>query len=133
MLFHKHSPGIEIEFETEAEVETVRSSYEEYMARLLTLGNDGSISQHDKDVVARWDGPKRSFRGSGHTRLADKLRDFYEATDERVEAILDEPENGDRIADAARRYELGINAAHLLESIELHASMDVEWQGLEDR
>jgi hypothetical protein len=131
MIFERPSPGVKIIFENEREVRTVHAAYVEYATRMISLGNDGSVSAHEKDVINKWeDRPTSYFRGGSHRSVAEKLFDFHEATEERVDEILDERDNPDRVFDAAKRYEFGSLALELAESIELQASMDVELENL---
>jgi hypothetical protein len=129
MLYDQYPDGggVDIDFEDANEVETVRSAFEEYTEHLLSLGNDASVSDYQKWVIRDWEGPEQHYRAGNHKQLADRLRYFFETTEERVGEIQAEGDNPDRITDSARRYELGHNAARLLESIELRAAIDAEW------
>lgn len=124
--------GVIIDFETETEVAAVRSAFEEHAAHLISLGNESSVTDYQKDVINEWEGPNRRYRGSNHRLMTERLSYFVEVTEERVEEILAEADNPDRIADSARRYSLGHAAAGLLESIGLQASMEEDWSEILD-
>lgn len=132
MLYDQYpgGPGIAIDFQGEREVETVRFAFEEHALHLISLGNESSVSDYQREVIERWEGSQKRYRGNSHKSVTEKLRFLYEATERRVDEILAESGNPDRIVDSARRYELGQNALHLLESIELQASMGAELDSL---
>lgn len=130
MLYDRNTEtaGILIKLENELEVETVRMAFQEHAAHLMDMGNDSSISDYQKEAIRTWEGrQKQNYRAGSHRQLVDRLRYFADATDERMEELLDESDNPHRAEDLARRYSLGIQAAQLIDSIELRADMDEEW------
>jgi hypothetical protein len=130
MLYDRRteSGGISVKLENALEVETVRTAFEEHAAYLMDMGNDSSISDYQKEAIRTWSGrQKQEYRASNRHPLMDRLRYFAEVTDERVDELLDERDNPHRIEDSSRRYDMGIRAAHLVNSLELYAGMEEEW------
>lgn len=127
----EHAPtGIKVTFDDGSEVETVRLAYKEGVVRKLSVGNDSSISQHEEEVIDRWTGASKAMYRGSQRLLTGRLRDFHEATEERVDELLTEHDNPNRTGEAARRYELGARAFELLERIDFRASMDEDLRSL---
>jgi hypothetical protein len=127
-MYYNQSPhnGINIEFEG-IEVETVREVYKERIAYLISVGNDSSVSDYQKGI-AKWQGTEQNYYAATSEPLVEVLKYFSDATAERVDEILDVIGNSDRFVAAAKRYELGQNASHLLLGIEVQSALDAEWK-----
>ena len=129
------SGGVEIKFENAEEVEAVRAAFEEHNAHLEALGNHSSISDYQRRV-ALWRGDQQYYRAGNSKQLLAKLKYFGEATDERVEELMDEQNRPDRVEAVKARYHAGKQVMKLISSIELNESMDADLsellEGLED-
>ena len=81
MNYRPNSPkgGIEANF-VGSEVKTVRRAFEENAERLISLGNDSSISEYQKWVMG-WTGTNQTYRGASSSQLVEPLRYFTEATE----------------------------------------------------
>ena len=89
-------------------------AFSENAERLVALGNDSSVSEYQK-WVARWTGSSQTYKGPTYDQLAEPLRYFVEATEEKVDEVLDNSSRETRIEAAAKRYELGYYAALILQ------------------
>ena len=116
IIYNPNSPrgGIEATFVGPEEVEAVREAFSENAERLVALGNDSSVSEYQK-WVARWTGSSQTYKGPTYDQLAEPLRYFVEATEEKVDEVLDNSSRETRIEAAAKRYELGYYAALILQ------------------
>jgi hypothetical protein len=117
-MFYKESSGHGIEAQFNGiEVVVVRRAFVEDIHRLRSLRNDSSISDYTK-WVARWKGATQTYRSGTPDTLRDPLRYFVEATEDRVDELLDTKPAKLRLKFAARRYELGWYAAEILDQME---------------
>lgn len=125
MQYNPNSPngGIEATFVGPEEVEAVREAFSENAERLIALGNDSSVSKYQK-WVAKWTGSSQTYKGPGHDQLAEPLRYFVDATEEKVDEVLDTHSSATRIDAAAKRYELGYYAAMILQEMDQSQSGD---------
>jgi hypothetical protein len=114
---HTHNGGIEATFEGPEEVETVREAFSENAQRLISLGNDSSVSGYQK-WVAEWTGSVQTYKGAHYDQLAEPLRYFVEATEEKADEVLDTHPSATRIQAAAKRYELGYYASMILQEMD---------------
>ncbi len=109
------------------DVETVRTAFRYKNDLLRAVGNDSSISTHQK-LIEEWKGDEEAYRGPNHVPVIEALMDYYEATDHVVDEILDTPESPTRALDAEERYKLGQNAVLLASMIEVSADLETAWR-----
>lgn len=105
------------------EVETVSAAFQEHNDFVLEFADEGVVTEYQQ-AVARWHTVPQSYRASRPDTLVKKLRYLADTTEERVDALLDNHDDQDRIEKCARRYRLGNNALRLLQNITTHSSVE---------